>query len=201
MKLHKRALITVTDKGCLNQIKRLSDEGWEIVSTGNTANTLENLGVECIHVEDFTGFPEMLDGRLKTLHPKIFGGILADQNNPEHLRQILEQNIELFGIVVVNLYTFDQKPGIENIDIGGPSLLRAAAKNHTSIAVLSDPDDYEWVIDEILENDGEISIETLEELAARAFEVTAQYDTMISDWIIQRKLQGLPLNDGSSIKH
>lgn len=195
MKLKQRILVSVTNKSFLEQIKRLFDVGWEVVSTGNTATALEGIGVKCTRVEDVTGFPEMMDGRLKTLHPKVFGGILADQHNKEHLQALLDHNIELFGVVAVNLYDFEKNPGIENIDIGGPSLLRAAGKNHTSVAVICDPRDYKKVFDEILENQGTISINTLEDLAIKVFESTTKYDTMIRNWMIERRRIGLHLKE------
>ena len=126
----------------------------------------------------------MMDGRLKTLHPKIFGGILADRSKYEHMQAIADLGIEPIDIVVVNLYAFDQKPGIENIDIGGPSLLRAAAKNGAHVTVVVDPDDYEWVIGEVL-NQGNTQLTTRETLATKVFHHTAEYDRMIHDWASQ----------------
>ncbi len=198
MNLKKRALISVTNKSSLKEFRRLAQVGWEIVSTGNTAKALETLGIDHIPVQDVTHFPEMMDGRLKTLHPNIFGGILADQDNQKHLAEISEHGIDCFGIVAVNLYGFKKNPCIENIDIGGPALLRAAAKNHTSIAGICDPDDYGWVIDEILEGKG-LCLDTLECLAAKTFEATSEYDLMISDWMRERREKGIPLRDPASV--
>jgi phosphoribosylaminoimidazolecarboxamide formyltransferase/IMP cyclohydrolase len=199
--LKNRALVSVTDKSQLKQFKRLANAGWEIVSTGGTAKALAELGITYTLVECVTKFPEMMDGRLKTLHPNIFGGILADQHNPEHMEAIAKHTIDCFGIVAVNLYNFSRKPGIENIDIGGPSLLRAAAKNHTSVAGICDPKDYEWVIDEIFE-DGGLSLDSLERLAFRTFTATAEYDTMIAQWMQERITHNIRLGDTSTtIEH
>jgi phosphoribosylaminoimidazolecarboxamide formyltransferase/IMP cyclohydrolase len=197
--LKNRALVSVTNKSQLEEFKRLFAAGWQFVSTGNTAKELSRLGIPSIPVGQVTGFPEMMDGRLKTLHPNIFGGILADQHNPEHMKAIVEHGIDCFGIVAVNLYDFSKNPGIENIDIGGPSLLRAAAKNHTSIAGICDPEDYSWVIDEILEDEDRLSIDTLESLAVKTFEHTAEYDGMIVDWMNVQRDKGIRLRDLSAV--
>ena len=147
-----RALVSVYDKvGLVELGKNLEKHGIEILSTGSTAKTLREAGVKVIPVEEYTGFPEMLGGRVKTLHPRIHGGILADQSDPEHLSQLAAQNIAPFDLIVINLYPFTQtiasgakfEESIEQIDIGGPSMLRGAAKNHKSVAVISDPSQYE----------------------------------------------------------
>lgn len=182
-----RILISVTNKTGIEKFKALTDIGWEIISTGGTAKTLEAAGIPCTLIEDVTGFPEMMDGRLKTLHPKIFGGILADRSKPEHMAAIAEYGIEPIDIVVVNLYAFDQKPGIENIDIGGPSLLRAAAKNGSSVTVIVEPDDYDRVILELVRN-GENSVNLRAELATKVFEHTSIYDSNIRGWMWGEKI-------------
>ena len=148
--------------------------------------------IKATPVAEVTGFPEMLDGRVKTLHPKIHGGILADRSKPEHIRQLEFQKIQAIDLVVVNLYPFAQtvaKPGvtreeaIEQIDIGGPTMVRAAAKNNAHVAVVVNPARYRAIIDEMKNNDGEISEETRRDLAREAFAHTAQYDTMISEYL------------------
>jgi phosphoribosylaminoimidazolecarboxamide formyltransferase/IMP cyclohydrolase len=186
----RRVLISVTNKEGVQKFGALTDVGWEIISTGGTAKALVAAGIPCTLIEDITGFPEMMDGRLKTLHPKIFGGILADRSKPEHMAAIVEHGIEPIDLVVVNLYAFDQKPGIENIDIGGPSLLRAAAKNASSVTVVVDPDDYDKVIGELLKTGGKTSINTRAQLATKVFEHTAMYDSDIHSWIWNQHFRG-----------
>lgn len=179
----KSALLSVTDKtGIVEFAKALVDLGWEIISTGGTAKVLAEGGVMCVSVEDITNFPEMLDGRVKTLHPKIFGGILADRTKPAHLEALEMHGIAYIDLVVVNLYDFARKPDIEQIDIGGPSLLRAAAKNGASVAVVVDPLDYDTVTSE-LRNLGMVSEAGREYLARKVFETTSQYDFMIAGWM------------------
>ena len=182
----KRALISVSDKtGIVDLAKELSKFGVEIISTGGTAKLLKDSGVNVKEISEYTGFPEMLDGRVKTLHPKIHGGLLALRDNPEHINQIKEQNIEPIDMVVVNLYPFEatiKKPGvtlaeaIENIDIGGPSMLRSAAKNYRSVAVVSDAKFYPKIIQELKQNKGAISDELLKELGLNVFKLTSYYD-------------------------
>jgi phosphoribosylaminoimidazolecarboxamide formyltransferase/IMP cyclohydrolase len=176
----KRALLSVSDKtGLLDLANVLRELGTELISTGGTSTALSDAGFEVTAVHDVTGFPEMLDGRVKTLHPAIHGGLLAVRSNPEHVAAIQEHDIKPIDLVVVNLYPFAAtiaKPGvtreeaIENIDIGGPSMIRSAAKNHASVAVLVSPDDYPFVIDELLRTNGELSQGTRDELAAKAFD-------------------------------
>lgn len=178
--MQKRALVSVTDKRELDKLKILTDNNWEIVSTGGTAKKLEELGIPFTPIEAVTGFPEMMDGRLKTLHPNIFGGILADRSKPEHMAAIKERGIIPIDLVVVNLYDFQGNPSIEQIDIGGPSLLRAAAKNFESVVVLIDPDEYE-VIAEILVA-GEVSYDSRKAFAWRVFYEVSIYDQSISSW-------------------
>jgi len=188
----KRALISVSHKeGILDFAKGLASLGIEILSTGGTAKLLRDGGVPVKDVSEFTGFPEMLDGRVKTLHPKVHGGLLGRRNNPEHVRQMQQHGIEPIDLVVVNLYPFEQtvaKPGctledaIENIDIGGPTMLRSAAKNYTDVAVVVSSRDYGRVLDEIRKT-GEVSAKTRFELCRTVFHHTARYDSAISAWL------------------
>ena len=163
--------------------------GVEIISTGGTYKLLNDSGVKVAEVSDVTGFPEMLDGRVKTLHPNIHAGLLARRDNPEHMKAIKEMKIKPIDMVVVNLYPFKQtvlKEGatfddiVENIDIGGPSMIRAAAKNYKSVAVVTDPNQYEMVIGNMIAKDGELDEKILGRLMAQAFTVTANYDAMIA---------------------
>lgn len=189
----KRALISVSDKtGLVEFAKALSDLGVEIISTGGTAKVLSDAGIKVTNISDVTGFPEMMEGRVKTLHPKVHGGILADRTKPEHLQEAKEHEIQLIDLVVVNLYPFAKtvaKPdvtleeAIENIDIGGPSMVRSAAKNFLSVTVIVDPQDYERVLEEMQKYGGETSYETRARLAAKAFTHTASYDSMISGYL------------------
>lgn len=188
----KRALISVSDKtGIVDFAKKLVELKIEIVSTGGTFKTLEEAGVPVINISDVTGFPECLDGRVKTLHPNIHAGLLAMRSNPEHMKQVKELNVDLIDMVVVNLYPFKQTilkdnvelaEAIENIDIGGPTMLRAAAKNYQDVSVIIDPKDYDTVIDEIKEN-GKVSVKTNFYLAAKVFNHTAHYDTLIANYL------------------
>jgi phosphoribosylaminoimidazolecarboxamide formyltransferase/IMP cyclohydrolase len=185
----RRALLSVTDKtGLIDFARRLAMCGVSLVSTGGTAQVLREAGLEVRDVADVTGFPEMLDGRVKTLHPRIAGGILAVRSNPEHASALAEHEIAPIDMVVVNLYAFEAtaaKDGatfdelIENIDIGGPALIRAAAKNFSDVAVVTDPSDYPGIADE-LATDGALSTETHWQLAKKAFEATAAYDRAIA---------------------
>ncbi|MEA4890259.1 MAG: bifunctional phosphoribosylaminoimidazolecarboxamide formyltransferase/IMP cyclohydrolase [Clostridiaceae bacterium] len=187
----KRALISVSDKtGLVELARELVGLGIELVSTGGTAALLQKAGLPVIPVSRITGFPECLDGRVKTLHPKIHGGILAIRSNPEHMQTLKELDITPIDLIIINLYPFKatiQKAGatreecIENIDIGGPSMLRAAAKNHRDVTVLVDPADYESVLTEIRQN-GDTSLETRFCLARKVFEHTAAYDALIADY-------------------
>ncbi len=199
-----RALISVSDKtGIIEFAQKLTDLGVEIISTGGTATALQNAGINVIGISEITGFPECLDGRVKTLHPNIHAGLLAMRSNPEHMKQIKELNVETIDLVVVNLYPFKQtilKDGvtlaeaIENIDIGGPTMLRAASKNYHDVAVVIDPVDYDTVIDEI-RNNGSVSLDTKFYLCSKVFEHTAQYDTLIANYLRkQRNDDSLPQN-------
>ncbi|MDI6706168.1 MAG: bifunctional phosphoribosylaminoimidazolecarboxamide formyltransferase/IMP cyclohydrolase [Bacillota bacterium] len=193
--MKKRALISVSDKtGIVEFARVLVKYGYEIVSTGGTARVLQENGVEVIGISEVTGFPECLDGRVKTLHPSIHAGLLAIRKNEEHMRQINELNIKPIDMVVINLYPFKetiQKPGvtleeaIENIDIGGPTMLRAAAKNYQDVAVIVDPADYDTVIRE-LEQNGDISSELKFRLCAKVFSHTAHYDALITGYFNER---------------
>jgi phosphoribosylaminoimidazolecarboxamide formyltransferase/IMP cyclohydrolase len=190
--MNKRALISVSDKtGIVEFGKGLSELGFEILSTGGTSRKLREAGVTVKDVSEYTGFPEMMDGRVKTLHPKVHAALLALRDNPEHMKQIQEQDIELIDLVVVNLYPFQQtiaKPdvslvdAIENIDIGGPTMLRSSAKNFKHVAVVTDPADYNVVLSEIRET-GEVSNETKKQLAVKVFRHTADYDAAIDTYL------------------
>jgi len=166
--------------------------GVEILSTGGTAKILRDAGVPVIEVADYTGFPEMLDGRLKTLHPKIHGGLLSRRSNPKDMEDIGKHGIKPIDMVVVNLYPFEEtvsKPGVtfeeavENIDIGGPAMLRAASKNFQDVAVVVDPDDYSSIIGEMKSSLGELSRERKFTLAKKVFAHTARYDTVIAEYL------------------
>jgi phosphoribosylaminoimidazolecarboxamide formyltransferase/IMP cyclohydrolase len=189
----RRAIISVSDKkGIVEFAKKLSSMGVEIISTGGTAKALKDSGVPVKEISDYTGFPEMLDGRVKTLHPKVHGGLLFRRNNPKDLEEIKEYGIQPIDMVVVNLYPFEQtiaKPdvtfddAIENIDIGGPTMLRSASKNFQSVVVVSDSSDYERIISEMETSGGEISSKTRLELAAKVFRLTSRYDNAITDYL------------------
>lgn len=190
-----RALISVSDKeGILSFAKTLDEMNVEIISTGGTAKLLQEEGIKVIPISDVTGFPECLDGRVKTLHPKIHGGILAMRNQPDHIKQLEELEITPIDVVVVNLYPFKKtidkenvtlEEAIENIDIGGPTMLRSSAKNYRDVVVITDPEDYNKIIQELKEN-GEVSLETRYNLALKVFEHTAQYDSMIANYLRKR---------------
>jgi len=192
MKKIKRALISLTDKtGIADFAGALAGMGVQLLSTGGTAKMLREAGLAVTDVATFTGFPEMLDGRVKTLHPRVHGGILFQRGNPEHVQQCAENGLEAIDLVAVNLYAFEKtvaKPGctladaIENIDIGGPTLLRAAAKNFKDVTVVIDPADYELVSREI-RADGNTRLATRFYLAQKVFAHTARYDAAIADWL------------------
>ncbi|MCF0245389.1 MAG: bifunctional phosphoribosylaminoimidazolecarboxamide formyltransferase/IMP cyclohydrolase [Ileibacterium sp.] len=197
----KRALISVSDKtGLVDFAKGLEKAGYEIISTGGTRKALDAAGVKTISISDVTGFPEIMDGRVKTLHPKVHGALLCVRDNPEHVKALNDLEIDNIDLVCVNLYPFKetvQKEGvshaeiIENIDIGGPSMLRSASKNYRFIPVLCDPADYAKVLAEIEEN-GETSEETREHLAAKVFRHTARYDSMIADYLTKKTGEKYP---------
>src|SRR3954452_10701001 len=193
----KRALITVSDKTGITEFARcLRELGVEIVSTGGTARHLGDAGIETRAIDDLTGFPEMLDGRVKTINPKIAAGVLAVRDNPDHVATMNEHGIEAIDLVCVNLYPFEQTAArrgvedqevIENIDIGGPSLIRASAKNFAFTAVVTSPESYDAVADELRVGDGKLSMQTREALALKAFTYTARYDAAISEWFGKRE--------------
>ena len=188
----KRALLSVSDKtGIVELGKFLSNKGVEIISTGGTMKALREAGVPVTYVSDVTGFPEIMDGRVKTLNPKIHGAILAVRSNPEHMKALADHNITPIDLVVVNLYPFREtisKPGvteaeaIENIDIGGPAMVRASAKNFKDVVIVTYPRRYAQLM-EMLDKDGDIDQHTRKELAFEAFSHTAEYDTMISEYL------------------
>ncbi|WP_277375672.1 bifunctional phosphoribosylaminoimidazolecarboxamide formyltransferase/IMP cyclohydrolase [Paenibacillus polymyxa] len=188
----KRALVSVSDKrGIVEFCRELSKLGVEIVSTGGTSSLLSKEGIPVIGISEVTGFPEIMDGRVKTLHPAVHSGLLAVRDNEEHQRQMKELGLDYIDLVVVNLYPFAEtiaKPGvtyedaIENIDIGGPTMLRSAAKNHAFVSVVVDADDYSTVLEEI-RKDGDTELNTRKRLAAKVFRHTAAYDALISDYL------------------
>ena len=190
--MSKRALVSVSDKtGLVDFVKGLQELGWEIIATGGTQKLLESSGVHTIGISEVTGFPEICDGRVKTLHPKVHGGILARRDVPEHMATLKENGISTIELVCVNLYPFKQtiaKPGvtmedaIENIDIGGPSMVRSAAKNWRDVNIVCDPADYAVVLDELRQN-GWTSDETRLKLSAKAYTHTAEYDMMIATYM------------------
>ncbi|HEX7607346.1 MAG TPA: bifunctional phosphoribosylaminoimidazolecarboxamide formyltransferase/IMP cyclohydrolase [Usitatibacter sp.] len=197
----QRALISVSDKtGVVELARALLTHGVQILSTGGTAQLLRLNGVVVTEVAEHTGFPEMMEGRVKTLHPKVHGGILARRDSPGHLQSMREHDIAPIDMVVVNLYPFAQtvaKPGctledaIENIDIGGPAMVRAAAKNHEFVAVVTDPADYPSIIAKLASGRGKLDFAERFRLAAKAFSHTAEYDGMISNWLTARSPQGV----------
>lgn len=197
----KRALVSVSDKTNLVPfVSSLVELGYEIISTGGTKKALEAAGIKTIGISEVTDFPEIMDGRVKTLHPKVHGALLCVRDNPDHVRQIEELGIQYIDLVCVNLYPFKetvQKPGvsheeiIENIDIGGPSMLRSASKNYKFIPVLCDPSDYDAIVKELREN-GETYLTTREYLAAKVFRHTASYDTMIASYLTERTGEKYP---------
>ena len=189
----ERAIISVTDKaGIVDFAKSLSKFGVEILSTGGTARALREGGVSVTDISDYTGFPEMMDGRVKTLHPKVHGGLLGLRENPEHVEMMEKYGIKTIDMVVVNLYQFEKtvaKEGvtldeaIENIDIGGPSMLRSAAKNFKYVTVIIDPADYEAVLEEMKTSGGETTLKTRCRLSEKVFRLTHEYDGAISRYL------------------
>ncbi|MGB7655915.1 MAG: bifunctional phosphoribosylaminoimidazolecarboxamide formyltransferase/IMP cyclohydrolase [Novosphingobium sp.] len=187
----KRALLSVSDKTGLAELgAALAARGVELVSTGGTAKALRDAGLAVMDISDLTGFPEMMDGRVKTLHPKVHGGLLAVRDNPEHAKAMAEHGIGAIDLVVVNLYPFAQTVAkgasrdeiIENIDIGGPSMVRSAAKNHAFVTILTDPADYPAFLAELEQKNGATGYDFRKLMAARAYAATASYDAMISQW-------------------
>ncbi|MDD7458017.1 MAG: bifunctional phosphoribosylaminoimidazolecarboxamide formyltransferase/IMP cyclohydrolase [Clostridia bacterium] len=199
--MKKRVLISVSDKtGIVELAKELVGFGYEIISTGGTMKALKDAGLDVIGISEITGFPECLDGRVKTLHPNVHAGLLAMRSNEEHMKQLEELNINTIDMVVVNLYPFkktienpdvDLQTAIENIDIGGPTMIRAAAKNYQDVVVMVDPADYDKVLSELRE--GEVSLETKFYLMYKVYQHTAVYDSMISTYL--RKKVGIEFPD------
>lgn len=188
----KRALISVTNKIGLDKFAGgLQELGVEIISTGGTARFLQENGIEVIGISDVTGFPEIMDGRVKTLHPNIHAALLADRDNHDHMLTLKEHNIKPIDMVVSNLYPFEEVSNqrgvseakvIENIDVGGPTMIRAASKNFKGVAVVTDPRRYSAILEEMKENDNQLGLETLRNLATQAFHTTAHYDFLIANW-------------------
>ncbi len=205
MKKVERALISLTDKSGIEDFAReLTELGVEILSTGGTAKKMRDSGIPVTDVSEFTGFPEMLDGRVKTLHPLVHGGILNQRDNPEHQKQCIEHGIKPIDIVAVNLYAFEKTvanpdctlaDAIENIDIGGPTLLRASAKNFRDVTVIVDPADYAQVLSEIRAT-GNTTLKTRFKLAVKVFQLTSSYDTAIARWLEQVDVESNPYFSG-----
>jgi len=199
----KRALISVSDKtNLISFCQFLKDMDYEIVSTGGTAKVLEESGIKIIGISEVTGFPEMMDGRVKTLHPKVHGGLLGLRDNPEHVKVMAEHDIVPIDLVVVNLYPFERVSSnedssfeevIENIDIGGPSMVRSAAKNFKFVAVVTNPSQYQTVMKDLKDNNGDISLELKKELAQSAFDLTSRYDQIIASYLKYGKLDNKEL--------
>src|ERR1700723_2291033 len=196
----QRAILSVTDKtGLVDLARRLADLGIELISTGGTAKLLRDSRISVKDISELTGFPEMLDGRVKTLHPKVHGGILYRREDPAHVAAVAEHGIQPIDMVVVNLYAFEKtaaKPGvafeelIENIDIGGPSMIRSAAKNFHDVAVVTSPADYEAIADELARSGGALSLDTKWNLARKAFAITAAYDSAIASTLERVSVNG-----------
>jgi len=193
MKKIERAIISVTDKtGVVDFAKSLAKFGVQILSTGGTARVIREGGLAVTDISEYTGFPEMLDGRVKTLHPKVHGGLLGLRDNPEHVNMMKEHDIENIDLIVVNLYQFEKtvakdgvtlEEAIENIDIGGPAMLRSSAKNFRDVTVIVDPADYAMVLKEMEELGGTTSLETRFRLAKKVFQLTNEYDGAISKYL------------------
>src|SRR5256886_185472 len=193
----QRALITVSDKrGIVDFARCLTELGVEIVSTGGTAKFLASNGIDSRPIDDYTGFPEILDGRVKTLNPRIYAGLRAVRSKPAHMATLGEQDMEPIDLVCVNLYPFERTASrrgvsteevVENIDVGGPTLIRAAAKNHPFSAVVTSPESYDAVLEELRMGEGLLSEQTREALAAEAFAYTARYDSAIARWFSERE--------------
>lgn len=191
----QRAIISLTDKsGIADFARSLSDFGVEILSTGGTARILREAGVKVKEISEYTGFPEIMDGRVKTLHPMVHGGLLGLRDNPEHAAVMQKLGIKPIDLVAVNLYRFEQtvsKPGVtmeeavENIDIGGPSMLRSSAKNYRFVTVVVDPADYPIVLSEMAAHGGETTLKTRLRLARKVFELTSSYDAAIGRYLAQ----------------
>ena len=197
----ERAIISVSNKtGIIEFAKELHSMGIEILSTGGTAKTLRDAGIPVKEVSEHTGSPEMLDGRVKTLHPRIHGGLLSRRGNPRDMEEIKKYGIDTIDMLVVNLYPFEEtisKPGvtfaeaIENIDIGGPAMLRSASKNFQDVVVVVDPSDYGKIIDEIRSRNGDVAPATRLKLAQKVFTHTSRYDGLIADYLA-KAIEGKP---------
>ena len=193
MKKIERAIISVTDKsGVVDFARSLSKFGVQILSTGGTAKALRDGGVSVTDISEYTGFPEMMDGRIKTLHPKVHGGLLGMRDNPDHVRMMKEHGIASIDLIVVNLYQFEKAvskenvtldEAIENIDIGGPTMLRSSAKNFKDVTVIVDPSDYDPVLKEMEEQGGSTTLKTRFSLAKKVFKLTHTYDGAISRYL------------------
>ncbi len=189
----RRAVVSVSDKsGVVEFVKGLGQMGVEILSTGGTAKTLRDNGIRVIEVSEYTGFPEMMDGRVKTLHPKIHGALLGRRDNPEDVKKMEAHGINPIDMVVVNLYPFEAtvarqgcsvEEAVETIDIGGPTMIRSAGKNYAHVSAVVDPDDYQDILREMKENQGVISSRTNLRLAKKVFHMTSRYDKAISSYL------------------
>jgi phosphoribosylaminoimidazolecarboxamide formyltransferase/IMP cyclohydrolase len=189
----RRAIISLSDKtGILDFAQELQSFAVEILSTGGTAKTLRESGLKVRDISEYTGFPEMLDGRVKTLHPKVHGGLLGIRDNPAHAQKMNEHGIQPIDMVVINLYPFEAtvarpsctlEEAIENIDIGGPSMLRAGAKNYPYVTVVVDPADYKTILEEMRKSGGVVSKETNFRLAKKVYQLTARYDKAIAEYL------------------
>jgi len=198
MRKIQRAIVSVTDKtGVVDFVKALAAFGIQILSTGGTAKALREGGLAVTDISAYTGFPEMLDGRVKTLHPKVHGGLLGVRDNPEHVKVMKEHGILNIDMVVINLYRFEKtvaaqgvtlEDAVENIDIGGPAMLRSAAKNYRDVTVLVDPADYEPVLAEMKETGGATSLRTRFSLAKKVFDLTHRYDGAIARYLASIEL-------------
>ncbi|MFT9100286.1 MAG: bifunctional phosphoribosylaminoimidazolecarboxamide formyltransferase/IMP cyclohydrolase [Zymomonas mobilis subsp. pomaceae] len=212
----KTALLSVSDKtGLIELGQALAAHNIKLVSTGGTAKLLRDAGLTVTDISDFTGFPEMMDGRVKTLHPKVHGGLLAVRDNPDHIAAMNAHEIKAIDLVVVNLYPFretvakgaERPEVIENIDIGGPSMVRSAAKNHEHVTIVTDPEDYPALIAELNDNGGTTTLKTRRRLAGKAYAATAQYDAAISAWFAADlgedlpELLTLPLKKASALRY
>lgn len=194
-----RALISVSDKsGIVDLAQTLHDLGVEIVSTGGTSKAIQGAGIPVVSIDELTGFPEMMDGRVKTLHPKVHGGLLARRDLDTHMQSMRDHDIKPIDLVVVNLYPFEatiakagvtEPEAIEQIDIGGPSMVRSAAKNHASVAIVTAPSQYDELLDELESNEGATTLELRKRLAAQAFTQTGAYDAMISQWLLRNETE------------
>ena len=198
----RRALLSVSDKtGLIDLAKSLSQRGVELVSTGGSAKTLRDAGLEVRDVATLTGFPEMMDGRVKTLHPNVHGGLLALRDNAEHINSMEKHGIAGIDLLVVNLYPFEETVArgadaatcVENIDIGGPAMIRAAAKNHGFVTTIVDVEDYDALLKELADNDGQTRFAFRQRMAARAYSRTAAYDAAVSSWFASELNDPAPL--------